>query len=273
MKNTSIFQEEKRLKKIIEKLGSAIIAFSGGVDSSYLLYTAHQVLGDKVLAVTAESPTYPAFEIEEAKQFCRKYGIPHMLISSKELSNPKFCRNSTNRCYFCKLELFQQLWQIANDKSFKQVLDGSNVDDLADHRPGRKAGQKLGVISPLIEAGLGKEKIRELSRKAGLASWDKPTFACFASRIPYDSPITIEKLKMIEQAEEVVRLQGFKQFRVRMHNNLARLEISPAEMPRALSLEFANLITKEFKRIGFIYVTLDLQGYRSGSMNEVLTEK
>jgi len=273
MKNSTISQKEKKLKEILERIGSAVIAFSGGVDSSYLLYAAYQVLGNKVLAVTAESPAYPMFEVEEAKGFCQKHGIPHLLIVSEELDDPQFCQNSSERCYFCKLGLFQQLWQIAKDKGFSQVLDGSNVDDLSDHRPGRKAASQLRVLSPLTEAGLGKDDIRELSQKAELSSWDKPSSACLASRISYGNPITIEKLKKIEKAEMILRDLGFRQFRVRVHDNLARIEIRRQEMEQALSLDFTNAIAKELKKIGFTYITLDLEGYRSGSMNEILSKK
>lgn len=272
MENNSISRKEQKLKEILGRLGSAVIAFSGGVDSSYLLYTAYQVLGNKVLAVTAESPTYPMFEVEEAKNFCRKHGIPHLLIASGELNDPQFCQNSSERCYYCKLRLLQQLWQIAKDKGFNQVLDGSNMDDLSDHRPGRKALKQLGVVSPLTEAGLRKEEIRKLSQKAGLSSWDKPSSACLASRISYGEPITIEKLKMIEKAEQFVRALGFRQIRVRVHNNLARLEISSQEMQGAISMDIARAITKELKKIGFTYIALDLEGYRSGSMNEILSQ-
>jgi uncharacterized protein len=273
IKKKDILQKEEHLKSVLSSIGSAVIAFSGGTDSSYLLYTAHKLLGDNVLAVTGESSIYTEFELEEAKQFCRTYDISHHLVTIKVLSDHRFYLNSIERCYFCKWNLFQEFWRIAKERGFEHVLDGSNTSDLADHRPGRRALKELGVRSPLMEARLAKEEIRELAREAGLLSWDKPSFACLASRINYGNPITIEKLKKIEKAEEMVRKLGFKEFRVRLHDNLARLEISKIEMKKALSPEVTIKLAQEIKKLGFTYVTLDLEGFRSGSMNESLFKK
>jgi uncharacterized protein len=273
IKNKDTLRKEDKLNNVLKSLGSAAVAFSGGTDSSYLLYTAHKLLGKNVLAITAESPIYTEHELEEAIQFCRKYDIPHILVDIKILNDHRFYLNSIERCYFCKWNLFQEFWRIAKERGFEHVLDGSNVSDLVDRRPGRRALKELGVRSPLTEAGLAKEEVRELSRQAGLLSWDKPSFACLASRINYGNPITIEKLKKIEEAEKLVRKMGFKEFRVRLHDNLARLEISKREMKNVLTPEMAIKISKELKKIGFTYVTLDLEGFRSGSMNEILFNK
>jgi uncharacterized protein len=273
IKKKDILQKEEHLKSVLRIIGSAVIAFSGGTDSSYLLYTAHKLLGDNVLAVTGESSIYTEYELEEAKQFCRTYDISHHLVTINVLSDHRFYLNSVERCYFCKWNLFQEFRRIAKERGFEHVLDGSNISDLAEHRPGRRALKELGVRSPLMEAGLAKEEIRELAREASLLSWDKPSFACLASRINYGNPITIEKIKKIEKAEKMVRKLGFKEFRVRLHDNLARLEISKIEMKNALAPEVTIKLAQEIKKLGFTYVTLDLEGFRSGSMNESLFKK
>ncbi|MCD6451081.1 MAG: ATP-dependent sacrificial sulfur transferase LarE [Acidobacteria bacterium] len=269
----SLSAKEKRLKEIIEGYGSLVVAFSGGVDSSYLTYIAHQVLGERMLAITADSPTYPVHELKEAKEFAKKWSIPHKVINSNELDVPKFRENPEDRCYYCKKELLTSLIEIAKEEGFSFVAEGSTLDDLSDFRPGRRAISELGVKSPLIEAGLSKEEVRNLSRKAGLSTWNKPSFACLASRFPYHHPITKEKLVMVERAEEVLRELGFHQFRVRHHQELARIELESEDIKRAVSPEVKRKIVKAFKEIGYHFIALDLEGYRQGSMNEPLLRK
>jgi pyridinium-3,5-biscarboxylic acid mononucleotide sulfurtransferase len=262
--------KERRLRDILRELGSAVIAFSGGVDSAYLAYVAAQELGARALAVTGESASYPDFQRRDALAFVRDFRIPHETVVTEELADPHYQANPTNRCYFCKHELFTKLGELAARRGFAAVCDGNNADDVGDYRPGRQAAAELKVRSPLTEAGLTKADIRALAHAAGLPVWDRPASACLSSRIPYGLPVTIEKLSVIERGEAALRRLGFRQMRVRHHGEIARIEIAPDEMPRALDLEMARRIAADFKRIGFKYVALDLEGYRTGALNEVL---
>jgi len=257
------------LERRLSSLGSAVIAYSGGLDSTFLAKVAHDVLGQKALAVTACSETYPIREQEKALETAREIGLRHRLIQTSELEIPGFTDNPVDRCYFCKNELFSTLRKTAAEEGLLHILDGTTADDLGDLRPGRRAAAELGVISPLLEAGLKKTEIRVLSKKLGLRTWDKPASACLASRIPYQSAITPEKLRQIELAEEHLRSLGIVQCRVRHHGEVARIEVAAEDIPRVcgpLRLEIVSCL----RSLGFIYVTVDLSGYRPGSMNEVL---
>ncbi len=259
----------EKLKNILKGMESAVVAYSGGVDSSFLLKVAVSVLGkENVLAVTADSETYPASQKKEAESFAKKLKVPHRIIHTKELDIKNFKDNPVNRCYFCKKELFQTLRAVADKKKLKNVIDGSNLDDKDDWRPGSIALKELGIRSPLDEAGLRKNDIRLLSREFKLPTWDKPSFACLASRFPYNQKITKKKLKRVEAAEEFLKGLGFRQVRVRSHEKLARIEIETKELKKAIQVK--DKIIKRFKSLGFTYITLDLAGYRTGSMNETL---
>ncbi|MBI5181730.1 MAG: ATP-dependent sacrificial sulfur transferase LarE [Nitrospirae bacterium] len=262
--------EEKfnKLKDIIRDMGSLLIAYSGGVDSTFLLKAASDMLRDRVAAVTAESPTYPELEVVAAKETAKKLGVRHLLISSNELEIGGFASNPTNRCYFCKKELFEKLKAKAGELGLNYVADGSNYDDIKDYRPGRDAAKELGIRSPLVEAGLTKAEIRGLAKRLNLPNWDKPSFACLSSRFPYGTEITIPRLRQIENCENIIREMGFRQFRVRYHNEIARIEVGQDELQRFFDGRIRDYIVRGFMENGFTYITLDLQGYRTGSMNQ-----
>lgn len=260
----------EKLKNHIKSLESAVVAFSGGVDSAFLLKVAFDVLGSNVLAVTARSATFPEREYNEAVEFIDKYGIRHLSFDSEELDLEGFTQNPKNRCYICKHELFSKIKDIAKNENLKYVLEGSNHDDLSDFRPGLKAVEELLIVSPLREAGLTKDDIRQLSKEMGLSTWDKPSFACLSSRFPYGQTITREKLHMVDKAEQFLIDLGFRQVRVRHHGELARIELSPNEIEQIFQRNLANDIYTYFKELGFVYTSLDLKGYRTGSMNETL---
>lgn len=259
-----------RLRQLLASYQSVLIAFSGGVDSAYLAIAAHEAVGGRALAVTADSPSYPDAHRQLALTIARNFGFSHEMIRTAELQRPEYRANPSNRCYYCKDELYSHLASIARERGINVVVDGNNADDRGDYRPGRQAAREHGVKSPLDEAGLTKDDIRELARVAGLASWDEPASACLSSRIPYGSEVTDERLRQIEQAEQVLRDLGFRIFRVRHHDSVARLEIARAEMPRVLDPAVSATLVSSLKALGYQYVSLDLQGYRLGSLNEAL---
>lgn len=266
----SVHQKLEHLKAYLQSLGSLAVAYSGGVDSTFLLKVAHDVLQDQVVAITARSASFPEREYREAEAFAVANSIRHVSLESEELEVEGFAENPVNRCYLCKKELFIKIKAVAQEQQLKYVAEGSNLDDNGDYRPGLQAVAELGVVSPLREAGLTKAEIRELSGEMGLPTWNKPSFACLASRFPYGESITREKLTMVDQAEQFLLDQGFTQVRVRHHGAVARIEILPEEFPKLVETELRNLLYQTFQKIGFQYATLDLQGYRTGSMNETL---
>lgn len=252
-------------------LGSVIVAYSGGVDSAFLAITAARVLGRRALCITADSPSYPDRHREMALETARAFSLHHEIIQTAEIERPEYRANPANRCYYCKHELYTHLSAIAADRGVAAVLDGSNADDRGDYRPGRQAAREFGVLSPLDETGLTKSEIRELARLAGLATWDEPASACLSSRIPYHTEVTPEKLRVIEAAERVLRTLGFRVFRVRHHDTIARLELGRDEIAHALKPAVAETIDRELRALGYAHVTVDLRGYRLGSLNEALT--
>ena len=256
------------LQQYIRKFQSLVIAFSGGVDSTFLLKVAHDVLEDNVIAVTARSASFPDRELNEAMEFCRFEGVRHIIVDSEELNIDGFSHNPANRCYLCKHELFEKILTIAEQNNIKYVAEGSNTDDEGDYRPGLQAVAELHIKSPLRDVGLHKQEIREYSRQLGLRTWNKQSFACLSSRFPYGEEITEQKLRMVDKAEQLLLDLGFHQLRVRIHGEIARIEVLPDEFEKILS--FRERVTRAFKEYGFQYVTMDLQGYRTGSMNETL---
>ena len=262
--------DEKRnqLKEFLLSQGSLAVAFSGGVDSTFLLKVAHNTLGDKCVAVTASSCSFPERELKEAKAFCETNGIRHVVVRSEELEIEGFRHNPKNRCYLCKHELFEKIWDIARELGLHAVAEGSNMDDNGDYRPGLVAVRELGVLSPLRSVGLSKAEIRELSRELGLPTWNKQSFACLSSRFVYGETINEERLSMVDRAEQLLLDLGFRQVRVRIHGQLARIETDPEDFEKLLSVR--ETVTAAFREYGFAYVTMDLTGYRTGSMNETL---
>ena len=265
-----IEQKWKHLKALLHEMKPAVLAYSGGVDSSLLLRAASEVMGPGLIAATAVSETYPAGELQSAKDFARSLGVTHRILRTEELASEDYVQNSPDRCYYCKKELFEKLRKLADTEGISFILEGSNTDDLNDHRPGRKAAGEHAVRSPLVEAGLSKSEVRELARGLELPVWDKPSLACLSSRIPYGTRITPAILKAIQTAEDHLRTHGFRQVRVRHHGDTARIEVDRSDFAKLLSSGVAERITAALKEIGYTYVCLDLAGYRTGSMNEGL---
>jgi uncharacterized protein len=265
--------KEARLEEVLGEARRLLVAFSGGVDSSYLALAAHRVLGADALAVTATSPSYPASHRAMAERVVAEFGIPHRFVETREIANPDYRANGPDRCYHCKTELFRVMGALRRELGFEAVAYGVNTDDTGDFRPGHRAAAERGVLSPFLEAELSKREIRALSRAAGLPSADLPASACLSSRLPYGTEVTPERLRQVERAEEALRALGFRQVRLRHHGALARVEVDPAELPRALDPAMARRISAAIKPLGFRWVALDLEGYRSGSLNEVLPRK
>jgi pyridinium-3,5-biscarboxylic acid mononucleotide sulfurtransferase len=266
----SVITKEERLRELFRTLDSVIVAYSGGVDSSYVAYVANAELGARAVCITGQSASLPSYQNGEIDRVVKSLGFNHEIINTDELDLPGYRANNGDRCFFCKDELYGKLESVARSRGIDHIVDGSTVDDLNDYRPGRQAAKQHAVRSPLIEVGLNKDEVRELSRRAMLPTWDKPASPCLSSRIAYGTTVTIERLEKVDRGEEILREFGFREFRVRHHDTLVRLEISPAEMDRILQKEVVDQLAARFRELGFKYVTLDLHGFRSGSMNEAL---
>src|SRR5437667_5430604 len=263
-------EKQQQLFSLLRDMGRVIVAYSGGTDSAYLAWAANRALGDQSVAITADSASIPETHKRDAIDFARQFGIRHELIPTHEFENPDYLKNDANRCFHCKDELFDRLEEVGRERGIEHIVYGVNMDDLGDYRPGQNAAKLHQVKAPLVDAKLSKAEIRELSRVAGLPTWDRPAAACLSSRIPYGTPVTIENVKTVETGEEQIKSLRFRQFRVRFHGEVVRLEVAREEMPRAFTMEMAAAFTAIFKKLGFQYVTLDLEGYRQGSLNEVL---
>ncbi|HET7113336.1 MAG TPA: ATP-dependent sacrificial sulfur transferase LarE [Pyrinomonadaceae bacterium] len=266
----SVIAKEDRLRELFRSLESVIVAYSGGVDSSYVAYVANAELGARAVCITGQSASLPAYQNDEIDRVVKSFGFNHEIINTDELDHPGYRANNGDRCYFCKDELYSKLESVARTRGIEYIVDGSTVDDLDDYRPGRQAAKQHAVRSPLIEVGLNKSEVRELSQRAMLPTWDKPASPCLSSRIAYGTTVTIERLQKVDRGEEILRELGFREFRVRHHDTLVRLEISLAEMDRVLQKDVVDQLAARFRELGFKYVTLDLHGFRSGSMNEAL---
>jgi pyridinium-3,5-biscarboxylic acid mononucleotide sulfurtransferase len=267
--NSSTQEKYRQLQQNVADLGSVLVAYSAGVDSTLVLRVAHDTLAERVIAATGLSDTYPEEEMAEARTLAAEMGVEHVMVRTEELTDPRYAMNSHQRCFFCKNELYGKLRELADERGIAHIVDGTNADDMGDHRPGLRAARQIGVRSPLQEVGMTKAEIREISNELGLRTWDKPAFACLSSRFPYGTPITLEKLKQVAEAERGIRQLGFRGFRVRHHDKLARLEVDPSDFPRVL--EHHDEIVACVRAAGYRFVTLDLQGYRSGSLNEGLS--
>lgn len=266
----SVIAKEERLRELFRGLESVIVAYSGGVDSSYVAYVANAELGARAVCITGQSASLPSYQNAEIESVVKNFGFNHEVINTDELALPGYRANNGDRCYFCKDELYGKLESVARSRGIEYIVDGSTMDDLDDYRPGRQAAKQHAVRSPLIEVGLNKNEVRELSHRAMLPTWDKPASPCLSSRIAYGTTVTIERLQKVDRGEEILREFGFREFRVRHHDTLVRLEISTAEMDRVLQKDVIDQLAARFRELGFKYVTLDLHGFRSGSMNEAL---
>jgi pyridinium-3,5-biscarboxylic acid mononucleotide sulfurtransferase len=266
-------EKQEKLVARLRELRSVLVAFSGGADSAYLAWMAHQTWGERSLAITALSPSFSAYDRQQAEAFARQVNLRHEFVETHEFENPLYVANPADRCYHCKTELFDVLATVRVARGFGAVTYGVNADDMKDFRPGHRAASEFGVVAPLLDVGLTKAEIRELSRRAGLGTWDRPASACLSSRVPYGMPVTVENLSRIERAENALREYGFRQVRVRSHGELARIEIAPDELPRALQVDIAETLAERVRATGFSHVTLDPEGYRQGSLNAALKKK